>query len=95
MFSPEKVVGGNFVGADQEEVDHFWDRLTEGGEEGQCGWLTDRFGLSWQVIPTGMAEVFSDPDPEAAHRAMQAMLKMKKIDVGELRRAAEGAEASA
>ena len=74
----------------QEEVDHYWEKLTEGGEEGQCGWLKDRFGLSWQVVPTGMEEVFADPDTERADRAMQAMLKMRKFDVAALRAAADG-----
>ena len=75
---------------DQAEVDYFWDRLTDGGEEGQCGWLKDRFGLSWQVVPRGMEVVFNDPDPEKAQRAMAAMMKMSKIDVAALRAAAEG-----
>ena len=74
----------------QEEVDYYWERLSDGGEEGQCGWLKDRFGLSWQVVPTGMEELFSDPDPERAQRAMAAMLEMGKLDVAELRRAADG-----
>jgi predicted 3-demethylubiquinone-9 3-methyltransferase (glyoxalase superfamily) len=76
----------------QEEVDYYWEKLTEGGEEGPCGWLKDRYGLSWQVVPEGMDEVFADPDPERAQRAMQAMLQMKKLDVEELRRAASGVE---
>jgi predicted 3-demethylubiquinone-9 3-methyltransferase (glyoxalase superfamily) len=75
---------------DQDEVDRFWSQLTEGGEESQCGWLKDRFGLSWQVVPAGMEELFADPDPKRADRAMQAMLKMKKLDIAELRRAADG-----
>ena len=81
--------------ADQAEVDHFWERLTEGGEESQCGWLKDRYGLSWQVVPEGMDEVFSDPDPQRAQRAMQAMLGMRKLDVAALRAAAAGVPASA
>ncbi len=75
----------------QDEIDYFWEKLTQGGEEGQCGWLKDRFGLSWQVVPTGMEEVFADPDPERADRAMKAMLAMGKIDLAALRAAAEGA----
>jgi predicted 3-demethylubiquinone-9 3-methyltransferase (glyoxalase superfamily) len=75
---------------DQEEVDRYWELLSAGGEEGQCGWLKDRFGLSWQVVPTGMEELFSDPDPKRAERAMKAMLGMRKIDIAELRRAAAG-----
>lgn len=74
----------------QEEIDYFWEKLSEGGEEGPCGWLKDRFGLSWQVIPTGMEEVFADPDKERVDRAMKAMLGMGKIDVAALRGAAEG-----
>src|ERR671926_231599 len=62
----------------QEDVDHFWTRLAEGGEEGPCGWLKDRYGLSWQVVPAGMDELFTDSDPERARRAIQAMLKMRK-----------------
>ena len=80
---------------DQQEVDYFWEKLTEaGGEEGQCGWLRDRFGVSWQVVPEGMDEVFADPDPERAQRAMAAMLKMQKLDVAALREAADGAPAN-
>jgi predicted 3-demethylubiquinone-9 3-methyltransferase (glyoxalase superfamily) len=77
----------------QEEIDYYWDKLTDGGEESQCGWLKDRYGLSWQVTPTGMDEVFGDSDRDKANRAWQAMLKMKKLDIAELRRAAEGATA--
>lgn len=74
----------------QEEIDHYWERLSEGGEEGPCGWLRDRFGLSWQVTPTGMDELFNDPDKSKAERAMRAMLKMGKLDIAALREAAEG-----
>jgi predicted 3-demethylubiquinone-9 3-methyltransferase (glyoxalase superfamily) len=73
----------------QDELDYYWDRLSEGGEEGQCGWLKDRYGLSWQVVPTGMAELFADPDPQRATRAMTAMLQMGKIDIAALQRAAD------
>ena len=78
---------------DQDEVDYYWDRLSEGGEEGPCGWLKDRFGLSWQVVPTGMDELFADPDPKRAERAMQAMLGMRKLDIVTLRSAADGVPA--
>ena len=78
----------------QEEIDYYWDKLSEGGEEGPCGWLKDRFGLSWQVTPTGMDELFSDQDSSRAERAMQAMLKMKKLDIAALRAAADGVPAS-
>ena len=75
----------------QEEIDYYWDRLTAGGgKEGPCGWLTDKYGLSWQVTPTGMDELFSDPDEQRADRAMKAMLGMRKIDVAELQAAADG-----
>ena len=77
----------------QDDVDYFWDRLSEGGEEGPCGWLKDRYGLSWQVVPEGMDEVFADPDPARAERAMQAMFGMRKLDVAALRAAADGVPA--
>ena len=73
---------------DQAEVDHYWSRLADGGEEGPCGWLKDRFGLSWQVVPTRLVELLTDPDQDKAQRAMKAMLQMKKIDIAELERAA-------
>lgn len=75
--------------SDQEEVDYYWDKLTEGGEESQCGWLKDKYGLSWQVVPGGMGEILGDPDPERSHRAMQAMLGMQKLDLGTMRAAAD------
>jgi len=73
---------------DQAEVDRFWNELTEGGEEGQCGWLKDKFGLSWQIFPKALPKLLGDPDREKAQRAMAAMLKMKKIDLGALEQAA-------
>jgi predicted 3-demethylubiquinone-9 3-methyltransferase (glyoxalase superfamily) len=81
--------------ADQAEVDRYWELLGDGGEPGPCGWLKDRFGLSWQVVPTGMDELFEDPDPSRAQRAMTAMLGMSKIDVAALQRAADGEAVSA
>ncbi len=72
----------------QDEVDYFWSRLSEGGEEGPCGWMKDKYGLSWQIIPTVLTELVSDPDPEKAQRAMQAMLGMGRIDIEVLQRAA-------
>lgn len=74
----------------QKEVDEFWNRLSEGGEKGQCGWLKDRYGLSWQVNPTILGEMLSDPDPEKAKRVMEAMLKMTKIDIALLKKAYDG-----
>jgi predicted 3-demethylubiquinone-9 3-methyltransferase (glyoxalase superfamily) len=71
----------------QEEVDAYWQKLSDGGEEGQCGWLKDRFGLSWQVNPTILGELLSDPDPAKSKRVMQAMLTMKKIDIAGLKKA--------
>lgn len=72
----------------QDEVDYFWSRLSEGGEEGPCGWLKDRYGLSWQIVPTALLELVSDPDTEKSQAAMKAMLGMRKIDIEALRRAA-------
>jgi predicted 3-demethylubiquinone-9 3-methyltransferase (glyoxalase superfamily) len=74
---------------DQEEVDAYWSTLSEGGEEGPCGWLKDKFGLSWQVVPTVLPELLGDPDQEKAQRVMQALLKMKKIEIAELEAAAQ------
>jgi predicted 3-demethylubiquinone-9 3-methyltransferase (glyoxalase superfamily) len=76
---------------DQEEVDKFWNGLSQGGEEGPCGWLKDEYGLSWQIVPTALPELLSDPDPGRAQRAMQAMLGMKKIEIDGLRKAANAA----
>ena len=79
----------------QEEVDYYWDRLlADGGQESQCGWLKDRYGLSWQVVPTALGELLDDPDPERAGRAMEAMLGMVKLDIAALRRAADGVPAA-
>jgi len=74
---------------DQGEVDYYWDRLVEGGVPSRCGWLTDRFGVSWQVIPERLGHLLSDPDPGRADRAMQAMLSMAKIDVAAMEAAAD------
>jgi predicted 3-demethylubiquinone-9 3-methyltransferase (glyoxalase superfamily) len=73
----------------QEEVDAYWEKLTAGGAESQCGWLKDKFGLSWQIIPAGLTALLSDPDPEKSKRAMKAMLAMKKLDIRALKHAVE------
>jgi len=80
-FTFDEAVSFGIACEDQDDVDYYWERLTEGGEEGPCGWLKDRYGLSWQVVPTGMEELFSDPDPKRAERAMRAMLGMRKLDI--------------
>jgi predicted 3-demethylubiquinone-9 3-methyltransferase (glyoxalase superfamily) len=91
QFSFDEAVSFAIECETQDEIDYFWEKLTDGGEESQCGWLRDHFGLSWQVVPTGMEEVFADPDPERADRAMKAMLQMRKLDLAALRAAADGA----
>jgi predicted 3-demethylubiquinone-9 3-methyltransferase (glyoxalase superfamily) len=73
----------------QEEVDRLWEKLSEGGEPNQCGWLKDRYGVSWQIVPTILVKLMSDPDPEKSRRVMSAMLQMKKIDIAGLKRANE------
>jgi predicted 3-demethylubiquinone-9 3-methyltransferase (glyoxalase superfamily) len=73
----------------QAEIDAFWEKLTEGGTGGQCGWLKDKYGLSWQINPSILAELLSDPDPEKSKRVMEAMLQMKKIDIAGLKHAAD------
>ena len=74
----------------QEEVDYYWDKLSEGGEIIQCGWLKDKFGLSWQIVPTALIEKLNDSDPAKASRVMQAMMQMKKLDIAELQKAYSG-----
>lgn len=76
---------------DQAEIDYYWEKLTDGGEEAPCGWLKDRYGLSWQIAPSDAGEIFSDADPEGARRAMEAMFKMTKFDLGVLHDAKRGA----
>jgi predicted 3-demethylubiquinone-9 3-methyltransferase (glyoxalase superfamily) len=80
---------------DQDEVDRLWETLSEGGEEGPCGWLKDRYGVSWQIVPSRMYELIADPDPERAQRAIAAMLQMGKIEIADLERAADGVGAPA
>lgn len=71
----------------QQEVDEYWEKLSRGGQESQCGWLKDKYGLSWQINPTALGKMLSDPDPQKSKRVMEAMLKMKKINIEDLRRA--------
>jgi predicted 3-demethylubiquinone-9 3-methyltransferase (glyoxalase superfamily) len=75
----------------QQEVDTLWEKLSEGGSKSQCGWLKDKFGLSWQVVPTILGKLMSDPDPKKSRRVMEAMLKMSRLDIATLQRAYEGA----
>jgi predicted 3-demethylubiquinone-9 3-methyltransferase (glyoxalase superfamily) len=90
QFTFDEAVSFLIECADQEELDYYWDKLLEGGEPSQCGWLKDKFGLSWQVVPSGMEEALNDPDSERAQRAMKAMLGMVKIDIAALKAAADG-----
>jgi predicted 3-demethylubiquinone-9 3-methyltransferase (glyoxalase superfamily) len=94
QFTFDEAVSFQVYCETQEDVDYHWNRLGEGGKEGPCGWLKDRYGLSWQVVPTGMEEVLTDSDPERAQRAMQAMLGMGKLDIVALRSAANGVSAT-
>ena len=92
LFTFSPAISFSIACDDQVEVDHYWDRLLEGGQTSQCGWLVDKFGLSWQVVPKVLGVLLSDPDPEKAQRVMEAMLKMVKLDIGELERAHLGDE---
>jgi predicted 3-demethylubiquinone-9 3-methyltransferase (glyoxalase superfamily) len=87
-FTFSEAISFQVMCENQDEVDRYWNALSDGGEEGPCGWLKDRFGLSWQIVPTRLAELLSDPERERSQRVMQSMLGMKKIDVAELERAA-------
>jgi predicted 3-demethylubiquinone-9 3-methyltransferase (glyoxalase superfamily) len=78
----------------QEEVDELWEKLSAGGEKGRCGWLKDKYGLSWQIIPTALGKLMSDPDPEKSKAVVQAMLKMNKIVIEDLKKAYEGKAAA-
>jgi len=71
----------------QEEVDYYWEKLTEGGKESQCGWLKDKYGMSWQIVPAILGKLMSDPDPAKSQRVIYAMLQMKKIDIKKLKEA--------
>lgn len=90
QFTFDEAVSFQITCDTQEEVDRYWEALTEGGSEGPCGWLKDRFGLSWQVVPAGMEELFADPDTSRVSRAMAAMFTMRKLDIAALRAAADG-----
>ncbi len=94
QFSFTEAISFQIMCADQEEADHYWNRLTDGGEESMCGWLKDRFGVSWQVFPEELIRLTTDPDPGRAQRAMQAMLGMRKLDVAAIRAAADGVPVS-
>jgi predicted 3-demethylubiquinone-9 3-methyltransferase (glyoxalase superfamily) len=90
-FKPTEAMSLSIAAKDAAEVDHFWFGLTaDGGSQGQCGWLKDRFGVSWQVVPEGLAAVLSDPDTARSQRALRALMSMKKLDLAALRAAANG-----
>jgi predicted 3-demethylubiquinone-9 3-methyltransferase (glyoxalase superfamily) len=90
QFTFDEAISLQISCADQADIDYYWSKLAEGGEEGPCGWLKDRFGLSWQVVPTAaMAELMNDPDKGRSQRAMQAVLGMKKLNVAEIYAAAD------
>ncbi|HET7486698.1 MAG TPA: VOC family protein [Acidimicrobiales bacterium] len=94
LFTFDEAISFQIGCADQAEVDYYWNALTDGGEEGPCGWLKDRYGLSWQVVPGRLIELLGDEDPDRSTRAMRAMLEMKKIDIAAVERAAlAGADA--
>jgi predicted 3-demethylubiquinone-9 3-methyltransferase (glyoxalase superfamily) len=88
QFRFSEAVSFQVMCESQDEVDHYWSRLSEGGEEGPCGWLKDKFGLSWQIVPTALPRLLTDPDREKSQRVMAAMLQMKKIEIAELEEAA-------
>jgi predicted 3-demethylubiquinone-9 3-methyltransferase (glyoxalase superfamily) len=92
MFKFNEAISFQVLCETQEEVDYYWEKLSEGGDEKarQCGWLKDKFGVSWQVVPTILAELVEDTESEKSQRAFQAMLGMKKLDIAELKRAYEG-----
>ncbi|WP_377268055.1 VOC family protein [Peterkaempfera sp. SMS 1(5)a] len=89
-FTFNEAVSFQIRCADQAELDYYWNRLSEGGQEVACGWLKDRFGVSWQVVPSELLDMISDPDPEKATRTTRAMLSMTRFDIAALRRAHAG-----
>lgn len=90
QFTPSEAMSLSIKAKDAAEVDHFWNALTaDGGKESQCGWLKDRFGVSWQVVPEGLGTLLGDPDPARAKKAVQAMMQMKKLDLAAMRAAAD------
>ena len=90
MFKFTEAISFEIIVETQDEIDHYWNRLTDGGEESQCGWLKDPFGVSWQVVPQTLFDLFVDPDPDRARRAIEAMLTMQKLDIAALNAAADG-----
>jgi predicted 3-demethylubiquinone-9 3-methyltransferase (glyoxalase superfamily) len=93
MFKLTEAISFQISCSTQQEIDHFWNRLSAGGEEGPCGWLKDRFGLSWQVVPERLGEMLADSDPQKVQRVTHAFLQMKKFDLAALEAAYEGREA--
>jgi predicted 3-demethylubiquinone-9 3-methyltransferase (glyoxalase superfamily) len=91
QFPFTEAVSFQIACEDQAEVDRLWAALSEGGSTGQCGWLKDRWGLSWQIVPSRLFQLLADPDADRSRRAMEAMLKMTKLNIAELERAADGA----
>ena len=94
QFTFDEAISFQISCKDQDEVDRYWTTLTEGGDEGPCGWLKDRFGLSWQIVPIRLMELLDDPDPGKSQRAMECMLGMKKIDIAAVEQAALSGAAS-
>lgn len=90
LFTFDEAISFVITCADQSEIDFYWERLTDGGEESMCGWLKDRFGVSWQVVPADWADLLDDPDPDRARRAMEAVLGMRKLDIAAMKAAADG-----
>lgn len=90
LFKFNEAISFQIMCEDQAEVDYYWDKLTADGEESQCGWLKDRFGVSWQVVPVRMVELLGDPDPEVARRVTEAFMPMRKLDIAVLEQAARG-----